>query len=361
MDEFSMVPLYRNGIGEITNGFDIPVPMFCKKHYMCNPKCKEYYMRLESAKAGFYTCPFGFQSYVFNIDNNYDNYIFTCLKVQGHYDRNKINPKIKNESKSYRELTEENVLTCATAYLEFMKNQSQYDEYKKLIDDIFHDLRKFNGDIKRKNERIFKKAQQSKRMGDILEASKSIIATSWFISVRLNNHDFIYNEELMNADIKSQYNIFRIFDKVKKCMTDRINDSNLKVVLCSIRDCRDMKAYECIELLPYILLDNAIKYSPRGEKINITFSEKEEKQHVKVESIGPFSPQDEIHRLFDQGFRGTNATSSNVKGMGIGLYTAKKICDLNNIVIKITSDSDNIKYIDKLKYSKFTVDFWIIL
>ena len=39
----------------------------------------------------------------------------------------------------------------------------------------------------------------------------------------------------------------------------------------------DIKAYECIELLPYILLDNAIKYAPRNTDINIYIEE-----HAKV-------------------------------------------------------------------------------
>ena len=122
-----------------------------------------------------------------------------------------------------------------------------------------------------------------------------------------------------------------------------------------------MVAYECIELLPYILLDNAIKYSPTGEKICIKIEEKEQKQHVIVDSVGPYSSDEETKKLCNQGYRGENAICTSIEGMGIGLYTAKKICDLHNIVINIKSSDDNIKEIRKIAYSKFVVDFWIDL
>ena len=90
-----------------------------------------------------------------------------------------------------------------------------------------------------------RKAQQHNRLGDILEVTKSIQQLAWFLTLRLNNHDFIYNED------------------------------------------RDMKAYDCIELLPFILLDNAIKYSNNGENIHILIEKTRDCQHVNIKSIGP--------------------------------------------------------------------------
>lgn len=359
MDELSLVPLYRNGMDEITPGIDVTVPNFCKKHCGDNKKCKEYYLALEKAPEGIYVCPFGFNSYVFNIEG--DNFIFTCLRVENHYDRKKLLPKIRDEGKEYRELSYANVEKYAQAYKEFFLSQNKYEKYKKFIDDIFHDVRKFNQQIKIKNERIYKKAQQHKRLGDILEATKSIQQLGWFLTLRLNNHDFIYNEELMKADVKSTYNIYRIIDKVKRCIKERAEEKNIKIQMNASVECRDMQAYDCIELLPYIFLDNAIKYSPDGETINIIFEEKRDIQHINIKSIGPIVYSQELAKLTEQGFRSENAANLTSDGMGIGLYTAKCICELNDIKLAINSSPEIIKQVKNIDYSEFSVDFWIKL
>lgn len=359
MDEFNLVPIYRNGIGEITDGIDIPVPGYCRKNCGVNKRCLEYYQKLEKADEGIYQCPYGFSSYVFEIEG--DKFIFTCLRIENQYDRNKLLPKIKDEKKEYRELSLESVKKYAEAYKNFFLNQNRYEKYKRFIDDIFHDVRKFNQQIKFKNDKIYRKAQQHKRLGDILEATKSIQQLGWFLTLRLNNHDFIYNKELLKADVKSSYNIYRIIEKVKKCIKERADAKSVKIDMNARVQCKDMKAYDCIELLPYIFLDNAIKYSPVGERIRIDITENRDAQHVKISSLGPIAHEWEQPKLFEQGYRGENAVNLTQDGMGIGLYTARCICELNGIGLKISSESEIMKKVKDIEYSVFSVDFWIKL
>lgn len=359
MDEFNLVPIYRNGIGEITSGIDIPVPEYCRRNCSTNDKCITYYRNLERGKPGLYQCPFGFCSYVFDIDG--DMFIFTCMRIEHHYERSKLIPKIKHEPKEYRELTLECVEKYACAYKDYFLNQNKYEKYKRFIDDIFHDVRKFNQQIKIKGDKIYRKAQQHTRLGDFLEAAMSIQQLGWFLTLRLNNHDFIYNKELLSADVKSSYNIYRIIDKVKRCIKERADEKNIKIELNSQYDCRDMQAYDCIELLPFIFLDNAIKYSPNGENICVDIRETIDSQHVQINSIGPLASENEIPRLLEQGYRSQNATQFTQDGMGIGLYTAKCICDLNNIELRVSSSQTIYKKIKNIAYSQFSVDFRIHL
>ena len=359
MDEFNIVPIYRNGIGEITSGVDIPIPGYCKKNCGKNPKCVEYYRKLETAEEGLYQCPYGFSSYVFEIEG--DKFIFSCLRIEGHYERNKLLPKIKDEPKEYRELSLSSVEKFAEAYKEFFLSQNRYEKYKTFVDDIFHDVRKFNQQIKIKNDKIYKKAQQHKRFGDILEVTKSIQQLGWFLTLRLNNHDFIYNEELLRADVKSSYNIYRIIDKVKKCIKERADEKNIKIDMNARFVCKDMQAYDCIELLPYIFLDNAIKYSTNGETIHIDIEESRELQHVKIRSLGPVAHEQEVPKLFEQGYRSENAINLTQDGMGIGLYTARCICELNDIKLELASSNNVVKKVKNIDYSEFSVDFWIKL
>ena len=87
MEELNILPIYRNGIGEITNGIDITVPQFCRKNCESD-KCRMHYNKMCKADEGLYECPFGFSSYVFEIEN--ENCIFTCLRVEKSYKREMI-------------------------------------------------------------------------------------------------------------------------------------------------------------------------------------------------------------------------------------------------------------------------------
>ena len=359
MDEFNLLPIYRNGLEEISDGIDVSVPEFCRKCCRVNEKCKRHYMNLAEAAPGLYHCPHGFSSYVFEVDG--DNCIFTCLRIEGEYDRAKLMSKIKNQGKRYREISYPVLLEYAEAYREYWINQNKYERYKKFIDDIFHDVRKFNQQIKLKNDKIFRKSQQNKRYSELLEYSKSIYVMCWFLTLRLNNHDFVYNEQLMKADIRSSYNIFKIIDKVRYCMKEKAESKDIKMVMTAERECRDMMAYDCIELLPFLILENAVKYSPRGEKIEIYIDEKGNRQHVAIVSLGPRILENEINLICEQGYRGENAVKATDDGMGIGLYTASCICRLNNIDMRVYSDPLKIKCINSIEYSEFKVDFWIDL
>ncbi len=356
MDELNLLPIYRNGLGEITSGIDVVVPKFCRGKCESNKKCKQHYEQMEKAQEGIYECPYGFLTCVFSICD--DDYIFTCLKITDKYDKKKLNPKIKNEYGNYREISKAQLDKYIEAYKDFYDNQRKYEEYRAFVEDIFHDIRKFNRDIKYKNNKIYRISQQGKKYKDLLEASKNIQAMCWFMSIRLNNHDFTYNMELLEKDVKSTYNIHKIVYKVKECIKEKAKEKDVKIKLNSEQDIRDIKAYDCIELLPYLLLDNAIKYSVNDSEIIVEIEEKAGKQHVHIESLGPISEKEEQKKLFEQSFRG-KYSKKLAPGMGIGLYTAKGICDLNGIEIKIESNEKVEVTRNDVPYSKFNVDFYI--
>ena len=344
MEELNILPIYRNGIGEITNGIDITVPQFCRKNCESD-KCRMHYNKMCKADEGLYECPFGFSSYVFEIEN--ENCIFTCLRVEKSY-----------MGKQYKEITYSNLENYAKAYKEYWYNQRKYEQHRDLINDILHDVRKYNQQLKIKNEKIFRASQEKKSLAKFNDLSKGISVLSWYLTLRLNNYDFVYNEELMKADVPSSYNLYGIIYKVKHCIKEKADEKSIDIIMEANRQCRDIEAYDCIELLPFLLVDNAIKYSPNNEIININIEEKAKQQYVQIKSLGPAVSDNELLQLFNQGYRGEGAKQVTTDGMGIGLYTAKCICDLNGIQISINSSKNVKKTINKVRYSEFCVDFW---
>ena len=57
--------------------------------------------------------------------------------------------------------------------------------------------------------------------------------------------------------------------------------------------------------------------------------------YIKDNGIG--IKKNEINRVFEKGFTGTNGRLSNKKSTGIGLYLCKKLCDKLGISIELDS------------------------
>ncbi len=73
------------------------------------------------------------------------------------------------------------------------------------------------------------------------------------------------------------------------------------------------------------LLDNAIKYSPEGGRIELRIADQREHWRVEVEDHGPGIPPGEQGRIFERFYRGESESSGTASGTGLGLSICKHI------------------------------------
>ncbi len=91
--------------------------------------------------------------------------------------------------------------------------------------------------------------------------------------------------------------------------------------------------YALIDLF-VILLDNAVKYSPKKSKVNIFTKKTDGLINISVTDHGIGIDKKDIPHIFDRFFKG----STTAKGYGLGLSIAKKIVDTHHGSISITSE-----------------------
>jgi signal transduction histidine kinase len=77
------------------------------------------------------------------------------------------------------------------------------------------------------------------------------------------------------------------------------------------------------------LVDNAIKYSPVGGKIEIRVAQSPEGISADVTDTGPGIPADLQSRIFDRFYRVDKARSRENGGTGLGLAIAKWAVEVN--------------------------------
>ncbi len=85
------------------------------------------------------------------------------------------------------------------------------------------------------------------------------------------------------------------------------------------------------------LIDNAVKYTPSGGRVEVSLYLKGDGAVFEVSDTGLGIPADEMDRVFDPLFRGKASSASGVPGVGLGLTVAKRILDLHMARIEVKS------------------------
>lgn len=84
------------------------------------------------------------------------------------------------------------------------------------------------------------------------------------------------------------------------------------------------------------VLDNAVKYTPAGGRVDITITEYPVYLRLDITDNGPGISEEEQAKIFGRFYRGSN--SSGVEGVGIGLYLTRDIVNKQSGYIKVISE-----------------------
>jgi signal transduction histidine kinase len=87
------------------------------------------------------------------------------------------------------------------------------------------------------------------------------------------------------------------------------------------------------------LIDNAVKYTPKGE-VRATLTRNEGYARLEVKDNGVGINKTSLPHLFQKFSRAQNASKSNIRGTGLGLYIAKTIADHHRGRISATSEGE---------------------
>ena len=101
------------------------------------------------------------------------------------------------------------------------------------------------------------------------------------------------------------------------------------------------------ELLKHVwvnLLDNAIKFSPEGQTVEISAAEEEGRIAVSICNTGSFIPKEQQEAIFRKFYQADR--SHNTEGNGIGLAVVKRVVELHGGTVAVESNP---------AFTKFTV------
>lgn len=184
----------------------------------------------------------------------------------------------------------------------------------------------------------------------------SLIAMQSLITYRIKYHKMMLSELLGESEDLVEENE-RLFNwhKISKKLTNTISYQAYSKGVSFVFDGQTRKSFlakENIYLAFYILLENAVKYSPGGSEstysVYLTFDDADDCCSVTIENTSEYISKDSLKHLSEKGFSGEN--SYNKTSNGIGLYVAKKIFEENDIVFNYDYNDEKGMFVVNLKY-----------
>lgn len=138
---------------------------------------------------------------------------------------------------------------------------------------------------------------------------------------------------------------------IKKCnLKEIVNESIKKNKTILIQEKAEINTHDLDETvntdskwIVFILnqiIQNSVKYRNKDIEPNLEMYSKKRKENVilYIKDNGIGIKENEIVRVFEKGFTGTNGRLSGKKSTGIGLYLCKKLCDKLGITIELNAE-----------------------
>ncbi len=159
----------------------------------------------------------------------------------------------------------------------------------------------------------------------------SILATSLLELSRFQKGSSVLSLSSQNLKPLVEAAIFSLKSKIKSKKIKIVYKLGQTKISCDSK--------KITELLT-ILIDNAVKYSADGSRVNINSSKSKRFLTIKIQDQGIGIDEVDIPKIFDRFYRSDKArTKVSSDGFGLGLSIAKKIVDAHRGQIKVQSVS----------------------
>ena len=171
----------------------------------------------------------------------------------------------------------------------------------------------------------------------VREYHQQMLSESLFLQRLVN--DLLDLSKLQNVDFKTEtdeVNLPDILQDILRSSRPIAKQKDIQVELSLDRDVFVILGdYGRLRQMFLIILDNAIKFSPRGGKVEILL----QKNRVTISDQGPgILPQD-LPNIFERFYRGKS--EENKTGTGLGLAIAKQIAQRHQITIEVESSRES--------------------
>ena len=156
----------------------------------------------------------------------------------------------------------------------------------------------------------------------------------------------ISKTDIMSASFKpTTLNVRELVEVILKRQEFLIDEKNLKTKVVISDDAKINADKDKFSKALYNIINNAIKYTPEGENINIRFIERGFRPSVlEVENTGITISDESLKNIFNPFFRVEKSRSRRTGGSGLGLYLTSQILTKHGFEYKMTNRGNAVLF-----------------
>lgn len=144
-------------------------------------------------------------------------------------------------------------------------------------------------------------------------------------------------EQTGNALVAEDISLVNLAENILKVFEQGAKEKGLQLKLVAREDLRTVQADPFkLEQVFINLLDNAIKYTEKGE-VSITLTQKDSNSVIEVQDTGIGIPKEHLSRIFERFYVVDKSRSKKLGGTGLGLSIVKHIVLLHGGTIEVDS------------------------
>ncbi len=210
------------------------------------------------------------------------------------------------------------------------RHQQAIEQQKQFVSEAAHELRTPLAalQIQVDNLRNQPNAESVRELGDGIRRATAMIAQLLRLA-RLDAPDL--PGEGANIDLK-ELMLSIVSDFVPMATRDGVE------LAVAAKESILIKASDAeVRLLLANLIENAIRYTPRGGTVEVSIERECASARVEIRDSGIGIPQDALPRIFDRFYR---AAPPDIEGTGLGLAIASKIAERNRFDLSVANRTD---------------------
>lgn len=145
-----------------------------------------------------------------------------------------------------------------------------------------------------------------------------------------------FENQKQNNKIESVYLNAIVLDSLSR-YSEKIKDNGLVINSQFDNDYYIQSDYYLMSIIINNLISNAIKYSKSKGTVSIDLKTENKQTIVTISDNGIGISKDDLAKIFNSFYRANHTLNPAIKGTGLGLSIVKRLCDLLNISVEVSS------------------------
>jgi len=210
--------------------------------------------------------------------------------------------------------------------------EESHEAQSRFVSDVSHELRtplaamKTELEVALRDKKLTRDDMREQLESNLEEVNKLTVLSKTLLQLSKLDHTDL---EITSLDLTTiARDVAQRYDKNAKRIT----------VSAPVKPVKLQANAATTEELITILVDNALKYSPKGSPITIQISKQNKYAVFEISNNGKGIPAHDLPHIFDRFYR--SDTSRTDGGSGLGLSLAKKIVEMSGGELSVSSASD---------------------